>query len=93
MNELECIGRYHQLVDGVKTALDERNSLMIRAAAILKAASEPPISRYNMARKCNFDAAQTLFESARLRNEEALMMLEELRQVAPVANKPIPTLE
>lgn len=93
MNELESIGRYHQLYEALKAALAERNSLLSRASAILQAASEPPVSRYNLARRCNFEAAERLFGEARARHDAALLMLEELRQVAPAADKPVPTLE
>lgn len=93
MSELEDIGRYHQLIEALDAALGERNNLLGRLAAIAQAASQPPVSRYNVGRKCNFESAARLFDEARAAGERVLQIVEELRQAAPAAGKPVPTLE
>lgn len=93
MSELEDLGRYHQQTDALKALLSERNDRLHRAATILSTASEAPLNRKNAARRCNFDAAQRLMDEARERHDAALLMIEELRQLAASVGKPPPALE
>ena len=93
MSELEDIGRYHQLRDELDSAINERNGLLGRCAAILQSAAGAPVSRYNLARRCNFDSASRLFDEARTADQRIAHLLAALEQVAPAAGKPVPTLE
>jgi hypothetical protein len=93
MSELEDIGRYHQQMDVLKATLAERNDRLRRASIILSAASEPPYSSKNAARRCNFSAAQRLMDEAKDRHEAAELMIEDLRQLAAAAGKSAPALE
>jgi hypothetical protein len=93
MSELEDIGRYHQLREQLSAVVTERNNLLGRCAAILQSAAGNPVSRYNLARRCNFDSASRLFEEARAADQRIAHLLAELEQVAPAAGKSVPTLE
>lgn len=93
MSELEELGRYHQLCAALDAALSERNNRLGRVATIAQAASQPPVSRHNIGRRCNFDAAARLFEEARSAEERARQIIAELEQVAPAVGKPLPSLE
>lgn len=93
MNELECLGHYHQLCDALRAHVADRNERLYRASLILKAASEPPAGGGALARRCNFDAAERLLREARAAHDAAVQTLEDLRQAAPAAGKPLPVLE
>lgn len=93
MSELEDLGRYHQLMDALMAAFSRRNDALSRLAVVLGEAARLPVSRYNMARKCRFDAADRLLAEAKQAHEEAERMLDELRVLSPIVNKPVPTLE
>lgn len=93
MSELEDLGRYHQIHDSLVAEVARRNSALSRVSMIVSTAAQPPVSRYNLARKCRFDAVDRLLEEARASHAEIERMLDELRALSPVVNKPVPTLE
>ncbi len=93
MSELEDIGRFHQLADKAKAALFRRDDHLSRVAAIIRAATEEPRSSAALGKRCNFDAIERIVSEARAEHEALLAMLDEMRALAPVANKPEPNLE
>lgn len=93
MSELEDIGRYHQIHDSLVAEVARRNSALSRVSMVLSTAAQSPVSRYNLARTCRFDAIDRLLEEAKASHAEIERLLEEMRVLGPVVNKPVPTLE
>jgi hypothetical protein len=93
MSELEDLGRYHQLLDELTATLARRNDALSRVAAVLGEAAKPPVSRYNLARKCRFDAADRLLNEARAAHAAAEAALAEIAVLGPIVNKPVPRME
>lgn len=88
MNELEDIGRYHQLADAVHAKVSSRNDLLFRASRVLSGATDTTLNIGAVGRKCNFDAVERLLAQAKGEHDGILAMIDEMNALAPVVNKP-----
>lgn len=85
----EAIGRYTVLSREVRNLVQQRNGLLVRAAAVLKNATElTPESGARVARRCNFPAVRSLLDEAAGVDAALLAALDELNTLAPLADMP-----
>lgn len=88
MNELECIGRYHQLADALRLKVNMRDDLLLRASRAMSAAAEESRHVGAVGRKCNFESIERMTAEAKAAHGEILAMIDEMNSLAPIANRP-----
>ncbi len=88
MTNFEAIGRYHVAVKKAKALVEKRNNILSRAALVLNnVTADLRQTGAAIGKRCNFDAAQNLLTEARAVNDELIAVVDEINELAPVANE------
>lgn len=89
MNSDETLGRYTRLCESAQKKINERNALLARFGNFVNGfAQKPLVGQRAIGRRCNFEAIARLTAEAQQLEDELLLLLDEIQQLAPLADRP-----
>lgn len=86
--DYESVGRYVVLCEHAQKKANERNNLLVRIGHVLQGYTVSAAGQKGLARRCNFEAVEKLLDQAKALDAELLEMLDQINQLAPLADKP-----
>ena len=90
--DYESIGRYTVLCEQAQKKANERNNLLIRIGHVLNGYTIHATGQKGIARQCRFENVEKLLDQAKELDAELMAMIDQINQLAPLADKPALTL-